>query len=132
MLNAAAAWVLRYGRVGSDFSNRHQPADGIIDIKTVGFPVRKVLSNLANSAFRAGDNFGKALQSADFPFEGQLTLFPYDTMKRLHFGISIGRNLAHPNRESQPTRSHEHSPEQKSSGGLFPSMDLATIAQRNE
>jgi hypothetical protein len=58
--------------------------------KTVEFSVWEVLSNLASPAFRAGDNFGKFRKSADFPFEGRPPLFPYDTVKRLHFRISIG------------------------------------------
>jgi hypothetical protein len=102
--------VLRYGRVGSDFSNCHQPADGIIDIKTVEFSVWEVLSNLARPAFRAGDNFGKFGKSADFSFEGRPALFPYDTVKRLHFRISIGGNLAHPNRDDQSTRPEHSTP----------------------
>jgi hypothetical protein len=87
-----------------DFSNGHQPSNGIIDIKSVGLFARKALANLAGSAFRAGYNFGKVFESANFPFNGRPALSPYDTVKGLH-AASPPMEITHPNRAGQPARS---------------------------
>ena len=87
-----------------DFSNGHQPSNGIIDIKTVGLFAWKALANFAGSAFRAGYNFGKVFKSADFPFNGRPALSPYDTMKGLHSASPV-MEITHSNRADQPARS---------------------------
>jgi len=86
-----------------DFSNGHQPSNGIIDIKTVGLFAWKALANLAGSAFSAGYNFGKVFKSADFPFNGRPALSPYDTMKGLHSASPL-MEITHSNRAGQPAR----------------------------